>query len=44
MLPQALKLYDAFVRYILANVKDGGMLGFDLLRLQEYKEQRDHIV
>ena len=29
--PQALKLYDAFVRYILANVKDGDMLGFDLL-------------
>ena len=29
--PQALKLYDAFVRYILANVKDGDVLGFDLL-------------
>ena len=29
--PQALQLYDDFVRYILANVKDGDMLGFDLL-------------
>lgn len=29
--PQALQLYDAFVRYILANVKDGDVLGFDLL-------------
>ena len=26
-----MKLYDAFVRYILANVKDGDVLGFDLL-------------
>ena len=29
--PQALQLYDDFVRYILANVKDGDVLGFDLL-------------
>lgn len=29
--PQALQLYDDFVRYILANVKDGDMLGFDVL-------------
>jgi len=29
--PQALKLYDAFVRYILANVKDDDVLGFDVL-------------
>ena len=29
--PQAVQLYDAFVRYILANVKDGDVLGFDLL-------------
>ena len=29
--PQALQLFDAFVRYILANVKDGDMLGFDVL-------------
>ena len=29
--PQALQLYDAFVRYILANVKDGDVLGFDVL-------------
>lgn len=29
--PQALQLYDSFVRYILANVKDGDMLGFDVL-------------
>ena len=29
--PQTLQLYDAFVRYILANVKDGDVLGFDLL-------------
>lgn len=31
--PQALQLYDAFVRYILANVKDGDMLGFDVLEV-----------
>ena len=29
--PQALKLYDAFVRYILVNVKDGDVLGFYVL-------------
>ena len=29
--PQALQLYDDFVRYILANVKYGDVLGFDLL-------------
>ena len=29
--PQALQLYDAFVRYILANVKNGDVLGFDVL-------------
>lgn len=29
--PQAIQLYDAFVRYILANVKDGDVLGFDVL-------------
>lgn len=29
--PQSVQLYDAFVRYILANVKDGDVLGFDLL-------------
>ena len=29
--PQALQLYDAFVRYILVNVKDGDVLGFDVL-------------
>lgn len=28
---QTLQLYDAFVRYILANVKDDDVLGFDLL-------------
>ena len=28
---QTLQLYDAFVRYILANVKDGDVLGFDVL-------------
>ncbi len=26
-----MQLFDAFVRYILANVKDGDMLGFDVL-------------
>lgn len=31
--PQALQLYDDFVRYILANVKDGDMLGFDILEV-----------
>ena len=31
--PQALQLYDAFVRYILANVKDGDVLGFDVLEV-----------
>ena len=31
--PKALQLYDAFVRYILANVKDGDMLGFDVLEV-----------
>lgn len=31
--PRALQLYDAFVRYILANVKDGDMLGFDVLEV-----------
>ena len=29
--PQSVQLYDAFVRYILANVKAGDVLGFDLL-------------
>ena len=29
--PQALQLYDDFVRYILANVKNGDVLGFDVL-------------
>ena len=29
--PQSVQLYDAFVRYILANVKNGDVLGFDLL-------------
>ena len=29
--PQSVQLYDAFVRYILANVKDGDVLGLDLL-------------
>ena len=29
--PQTLQLYDDFVRYILANVKAGDMLGFDVL-------------
>ena len=29
--PQTLHLYDDFVRYILANVKDGDMLGFYIL-------------
>jgi len=29
--PRSVQLYDAFVRYILANVKDGDVLGFDLL-------------
>ena len=29
--PATVQLYDAFVRYILANVKDGDVLGFDLL-------------
>ena len=29
--PQSVQLYDAFVRYILANVKDGDVLGFDVL-------------
>ena len=31
--PQALQLYDAFVHYILANVKDGDVLGFDVLEV-----------
>lgn len=31
--PQTLQLYDDFVRYILANVKDGDMLGFDILEV-----------
>ena len=32
--PQALQLYDDyFVHYILANVKDGDMLGFDILEV-----------
>lgn len=31
--PQTLQLYDAFVHYILANVKDGDMLGFDVLEV-----------
>ena len=31
--PQALQLYDDFVRYILANVKDDDVLGFDLLEV-----------
>lgn len=31
--PQTLQLYDDFVRYILANVKDGDMLGFDVLEV-----------
>ena len=30
---QSLQLYDDFVRYILANVKDGDMLGFDILEV-----------
>ena len=29
--PQSVQLYDDFVRYILANIKDGDVLGFDLL-------------
>ena len=29
--PQSVQLYDDFVRYILANVKDGDVLGVDLL-------------
>lgn len=33
--PQALQLYDDFVRYILANVKDGDMLGFDVLEVAD---------
>ena len=31
--PQALQLYDAFVHYILANVKDGDVLEFDVLEV-----------
>ena len=31
--PQTLQLYDDFIRYILANVKDGDMLGFDILEV-----------
>ena len=31
--PQALQLYDDFVRYILANVKDDDVLGFDVLEV-----------
>lgn len=31
--PQALQLYDAFVHYILANIKDGDVLGFDVLEV-----------
>ncbi|VUW91140.1 Uncharacterised protein [Streptococcus constellatus] len=31
--PQALQLYDDFVRYITANIKEGDMLGFDVLEV-----------
>lgn len=33
--PQTLQLYDDFVRYILANVKAGDMLGFDVLEVAD---------
>lgn len=33
--PQTLQLYDDFVRYILANVKAGDMLGFDVLEIAD---------
>lgn len=33
--PQTLQLYDDFVRYILANVKEGDMLGFDILEVAD---------
>ena len=33
--PQSLQLYDDFVRYILANVKAGDMLGFDVLEVAD---------
>ena len=33
--PQTLQLYDDFVRYILANVKAGDMLGFDILEVAD---------
>ena len=32
---QTLQLYDDFVRYILANVKAGDMLGFDILEIAD---------
>lgn len=31
--PQALQLYDDFVRYITANIKEGDTLGFDVLEI-----------
>lgn len=33
--PQTLQLHDDFVRYILANVKAGDMLGFDVLEVAD---------
>ena len=33
--PHTLQLYDDFVRYILANVKAGDMLGFDVLEVAD---------
>lgn len=33
--PQNLQLYDDFVRYILANVRAGDMLGFDILEVAD---------
>lgn len=33
--PQTLQLYDDFIRYILANVKAGDMLGFDILEVAD---------
>ena len=33
--PQTLQLYDDFVRYILANVKAGDRLGFDILEVAD---------
>ena len=33
--PQTLQLYDDFVRYILANIKAGDMLGFDILEVAD---------